>query len=74
MKAKKQAEEERFPNIARRDDENGEIFKMAKQMARTNQDVVEESFIRNNQVDLVFGGCNGGGKENLLPSTAKGGV
>ena len=39
---KKQVEEERFLIILRRDDEKGEIFKIAKQMTRTNQDVVGE--------------------------------
>ena len=41
--AKKQAEEERFPNILRRDDEKGDHFKIIKQTARANQDVVGSS-------------------------------
>ena len=28
----------KFPNILRKDDEKGEIFKIANQMARINQD------------------------------------
>ena len=55
--AKKQAEEERFLIILRSDDEQGESFKITKQMARTNQDVVGEKCIRNNHVDLAFVDC-----------------
>ena len=42
----------RFQNILRIDDGKGDIFKMPKQMARTNQDVVGEKCIRNG--DLAF--------------------
>ena len=35
----------------------GEIFKIAKQMARTNQDVVGEKCIRNDHGDLAFENC-----------------
>ena len=38
----------------RRDDEKGEIFKIAKQMARINQGCVGE---KNGHGDLAFGGC-----------------
>ena len=40
--AKKQAEEQKFANILRWDYEKKEIFKVAKQMIKTNQDVREK--------------------------------
>ena len=52
-----QAEEERFSNILRRDDEKGEIFKITKQMARTHRDVVGENCIRNDHDGLVSNDC-----------------
>ena len=48
---KKKAEEEMF-----------RIFKIAKQMTRTNQDVVEEKCIRNYHGDFAFGDCGCMGK------------
>ena len=57
MGNEKQAEEERFPNILRRDDEKGGIFKIAEQMARTKQDVVGEMCIRNDHENLAFDDC-----------------
>ena len=50
-------DEEILPNVFRRDDENGEVFNIAKQMTTTNQDVVEEKCIRNNHGDIVFDNC-----------------
>ena len=39
---KKQAVEQKFANILRRDDEKKKIFKVAKQMMKTNQDAIGE--------------------------------
>ena len=49
-------------NIFIRGDEKGEIFKIAKQMPRTNQDVAEENCIRNDHGDLAFDDCEKHGK------------
>ena len=46
-KAKSEAEKTRFADILRRDDQKSEVFKIAKQIAKTNQDVVGEKCIRN---------------------------
>ena len=40
--AKKRVEEERFPNLLTRDDQKNEVFKIAKQMTKTNQDIIGE--------------------------------
>ena len=53
--AKKQAVEERFPNMLRRDDVEDELFMIMKQMARTNQNVDGEKCTRNDHGDLAFG-------------------
>ena len=55
--AKQQVGQERFLDILRRGDEKDEVFKVAKKMARTNQDVVGEKYIRNDHGDLFFGDC-----------------
>ena len=47
--AKSEAEKERFANISPND---GSVFKLAKQMDRTNQDVVGENCIRNDKGEL----------------------
>ena len=48
-KAKTEAEKARFTDILRRDDEKNEVFRIAKQMAKTNQDIVGEKCIRNDE-------------------------
>ena len=45
-------------NVLRRDDGKDEIFKIAKHMARTNQDVVGDKCIRNDHGDLAFEDCS----------------
>ena len=59
----KHAGEERFTNILRRDDEKGDIHKIAKQMARTKQDVIGEKCTRNDHSDLAFDDC---AKDSIL--------
>ena len=44
----------RFPNVLSGNFEKGAIFKIVKQMTRTNQDVVGEKCIRNDHGDLSF--------------------
>ena len=48
--AKAEAERNRFVDVLRREDQRNEVFKIAKQMKRTNQDVVREKCIRNDRV------------------------
>lgn len=52
--AKKQAEEQKMANILRRDDEKQVVFKVAKQMMKTNQDVVGEKCVRDDNGSLAF--------------------
>ena len=52
--AKLDAEKERFPNATGRDDHKNEIFKIAKQMKKTNQDIVGEKCIRKDDGDLAI--------------------
>ena len=52
--AKKQAEEQKFANILRGNDEKKEIFKVAKLMRKTNQDVVREKCVRDDNHSLAF--------------------
>ena len=47
--AKSEAEKERFANVSPND---GSVFKLAKQMDRTNQDVVGENCVRNDKGEL----------------------
>ena len=49
-KAKTEAEKARFANIQRRDIEKNEIFRIAKQMAKTNQELLER-----NSSELMMG-------------------
>ncbi|KAK3856635.1 hypothetical protein Pcinc_037055 [Petrolisthes cinctipes] len=53
-KAKTEAEKARFADILRRDDEKNEVFRIAKQMAKTNQDIVGEKCIRNDDGVLAI--------------------
>ena len=43
----------KFPNIPIRDDEKHELFKVAKQMRKANQDVVGEQFIKDDTGTLA---------------------
>ena len=43
--AKAEAERNRFADVLRRKDQHNEVFKIAKQMKKTNQDVVGEKCI-----------------------------
>ena len=52
--AKRRAEEERFPNVLTRDDQKNEVFKIAKQMAKTNQDIIGEKCVKGDTGDLAF--------------------
>ncbi len=45
--AKKIAEEERFRDVLRREDDRAEVFKIAKQMTTSNRDVVGDKCVRN---------------------------
>ena len=47
--AKKRAEEERFGEVLRREDQREEVFKIAKQMAAANKDVVGDKCVRNDK-------------------------
>lgn len=51
--AKKAAEEERFGQVLRREDDRAEVFKIAKQMISTNRDVVGDKCVRNDRGDLA---------------------
>ncbi|XP_057306130.1 uncharacterized protein LOC130644510 [Hydractinia symbiolongicarpus] len=48
-KAKSEAERNRFADVLRREDQRNEVFKIAKQMKKTNQDVVGEKCICNDE-------------------------
>ena len=52
--AKKRVEEERFPNLLTRDDQKNEVFKIAKQMTKTNQDIIGEKCVRDDTGELAF--------------------
>ena len=52
--ARKLAEEKRFSNILRRDDEKQALFKIAKKMSQSNVDVVGEKCVRNDYGTLAF--------------------
>ncbi len=52
--AKKEAEVRNFHNILSRDDEKGMVFKIAKQIVKTNQDVVGEGFVRDDKGELAL--------------------
>ena len=52
-KAKMDAEKRRFPDIMRRDDQKNKVFKMAKKMIKTNQDIMGEKCIRNDDGELA---------------------
>ena len=52
-KAKMDAEKRRFPDIMRRDDQKNEVFKMTKQMIKTNQDIIGEECIRSDDGELA---------------------
>ena len=52
--AKKEAEVRNFQNILTRDDEKEMVFKIAKQVVRTNQDVVGEGFVRDDNGELAI--------------------
>ena len=47
------AERNRFADALRREDQRNEVFKIAKQMKNTNQDVVGEKCIRNDEGNLA---------------------
>ena len=51
--AKAEAERNRFADVLRREDQRNEVFKIAKQMKKTNQDVVGEKCIRNDEGNLA---------------------
>ena len=52
--ARKLAEEERFGDVLRREDDRVEVFKIAKQMMKTNQDVIGEKCVRNDRNELAI--------------------
>ena len=43
-----------FANIQRRDDEKNEIFRIAKEIVKTNQDIVGEKCIRTDDGELAI--------------------
>ena len=51
-KAKTEDEKARYANIQQSDDEKNEIVRIAKQMAKTNQDIVGEKCIRTDDGEL----------------------
>ena len=53
MMLKKKAHNSKFPNIHIRDDEKHELFKVAKQMRKANQDVVGEQCIKDDTGTLA---------------------
>ena len=52
--AKKKAEQERFRDVLRWEDDRAEVFKIAKQMTTKNHDVIGEKCVRNNEGKLAF--------------------
>ncbi len=52
--AKKEAEMSSFQNIMTRDDVKGEVFKIAKQITKTNQDVVGVGYVRGDDGELAL--------------------
>ena len=54
MYAEKQKQKEnRFADVLRREDQRNEVFKIAKQMKKTNQDVIGEKCIHNDEGNLA---------------------
>ena len=51
--AKAEAERNRFADVLRREDQRNEVFKIVKQMKKTNQDVVGEKCIHNDEGNLA---------------------
>ena len=47
LQAKCKAERKIFGNVMRRDDQKCDVFKIAKKMVKTNQDIIAEQCIRN---------------------------
>ena len=52
--AEKRVEKERFTNLLTRDDQKNEVFKIAKQMTKTNQDIIGEKCVRDDTGELAF--------------------
>ena len=52
-KAKSEAEKRRFSDVGRRDDQRNEVFKIAKAIVKTNQDIIGEQCIRNDEGKLA---------------------
>ena len=48
--AKGEAERNPFVVLSQRDDQTCEMFKIAKRMVKTNQDIIEAQCMRNNEV------------------------
>ena len=53
MQLKQKQKENRFADVLRREGQHNEVFKIAKQMKKTNQDVVGEKCIRNDESNLA---------------------
>ena len=51
--AKCESERKRFGEIERRDDQKNEVFKIAKAMVKTNQDIVGEQCVKNDEGKLA---------------------